>query len=657
MSAIAKYLRFLVAFVLLWLLLWVPARATTTPERTALTTELLQERLESPVQSDGMEMIDLRQLAIDLTSENLEFRDRFYQQLQTRLNRSKQPLGLNFSESLIQGEFDASQLGLQTALSQASLPPLLTAAEQEQLQQDERFLEEPSEKTPSVTVFRGPLKVENTRFTGTVDFTNTFFLQRIEASGVTFIQEANWSNARFGRKVELTGATFGRDVDFSSTVFFANADFSQVQFRGIANFTGTTFHGEVKFSQADFAQVANLTRIQWRDKVDFSQVSWHDRALLNKSRFAESVLFSEATFEKSTTFRESQFQQPVLLRDASLLDQVDFSSIRLTPNAYLDVAGLTFDSDQAKIFGDTGQIGRALSVPILEGNEDVLRNLVRIFRQQEQIPDANQIEYTRERLRREQLRRRFMGNFLANLSPQDLLNRLFEWVKDFLNWVVLGLLLLLSRYGTSFGLVVGVGTFVIAYFGLLFWLVDRWRRRVPKPILPTYGETVYMTASFAALSFGGIVAIFRSSEQPWLTLLCLAGVLGPVPSVLLWRLYRRGRYHDLLNTTYFVEDGGPRQLRVLIGRLPVIPRFAFFRDRYMPILWDRHWSWLNYYDFSLNNLLKFGFNDIRLRDEHLPGIITTLVWYQWSLGILYIALLFWTLSRTIPGLNLLIYLK
>jgi uncharacterized protein YjbI with pentapeptide repeats len=656
-SAIAKYLRFLVAFVLLWLLLWVPARATTTPERTALTTELLQERLESPVQSDGMEMIDLRQLAIDLTSENLEFRDRFYQQLQTRLNRSKQPLGLNFSESLIQGEFDASQLGLQTALSQASLPPLLTAAEQEQLQQDERFLEEPSEKTPSVTVFRGPLKVENTRFTGTVDFTNTFFLQRIEASGVTFIQEANWSNARFGRKVELTGATFGRDVDFSSTVFFANADFSQVQFRGIANFTGTTFHGEVKFSQADFAQVANLTRIQWRDKVDFSQVSWHDRALLNKSRFAESVLFSEATFEKSTTFRESQFQQPVLLRDASLLDQVDFSSIRLTPNAYLDVAGLTFDSDQAKIFGDTGQIGRALSVPILEGNEDVLRNLVRIFRQQEQIPDANQIEYTRERLRREQLRRRFMGNFLANLSPQDLLNRLFEWVKDFLNWVVLGLLLLLSRYGTSFGLVVGVGTFVIAYFGLLFWLVDRWRRRVPKPILPTYGETVYMTASFAALSFGGIVAIFRSSEQPWLTLLCLAGVLGPVPSVLLWRLYRRGRYHDLLNTTYFVEDGGPRQLRVLIGRLPVIPRFAFFRDRYMPILWDRHWSWLNYYDFSLNNLLKFGFNDIRLRDEHLPGIITTLVWYQWSLGILYIALLFWTLSRTIPGLNLLIYLK
>jgi hypothetical protein len=84
---------------------------------------------------------------------------------------------------------------------------------------------------------------------------------------------------------------------------------------------------------------------------------------------------------------------------------------------------------------------------------------------------------------------------------------------------------------------------------------------------------------------------------------------------------------------------------------------AEFRDHYMPILWDRRWNWLNYYDFSLNNLLKLGFNDIRLRDKHLPGIISALVWYQWSLGILYIALLFWTLSRTIPGFNLIIYLK
>jgi hypothetical protein len=70
----------------------------------------------------------------------------------------------------------------------------------------------------------------------------------------------------------------------------------------------------------------------------------------------------------------------------------------------------------------------------------------------------------------------------------------------------------------------------------------------------------------------------------------------------------------------------------------------------MPILWNRRWNWLNYYDFSLTTSSKLAQRH-RLRDEHLPGIITTLVWYQWSLGILYIALLLWTLSRTIPGLN------
>jgi hypothetical protein len=31
----------------------------------------------------------------------------------------------------------------------------------------------------------------------------------------------------------------------------------------------------------------------------------------------------------------------------------------------------------------------------------------------------------------------------------------------------------------------------------------------------------------------------------------------------------------------------------------------------------RRWNWLNYYDFSLNNFLRLGFNDIRLRDEQL----------------------------------------
>ena len=130
---------------------------------------------------------------------------------------------------------------------------------------------------------------------------------------------------------------------------------------------------------------------------------------MSKSLFAHSLILTDVTLEKSTTFRESQFQEPVLLRGVSLLDQVDFSNARFAPDAYLDVAGLTFDSDQAKIFGDAGQIGRVLHIPILQGNEDVLRNLVRNFREQEQIADANRLEYTTQRLRREQLASRIGG--------------------------------------------------------------------------------------------------------------------------------------------------------------------------------------------------------------------------------------------------------
>jgi hypothetical protein len=650
-QAISYVQKLLVGAIAFLLLLLLPAPTwAATPARVPLTLELLQERINSPIPSEGVYTIDLRRLIIDLKRENSEFRDQFYQQLQNQLNRSKKPLGLDLSESLIQGEFTISKLGLSTPLSKAALSPLLTPSEQEQLQRDVRFLSEAIQPISSITVFRGPLKAQRSHFTGAVNFANTFFLHRVEASDATFTQEANWSNTRFGRLADFSNAIFSQNANFSSSSFFGNAKFSNALFRGATNFTGITFYGDANFTHAEFEQLANFSRIEWLKAVDFSQVYWRDRLLMSKSRFTQSLLLADATFEKSTTFRESQFEQPVLLRGVSLLDQIDFSSAQFAEGVYLDVTGLTFDSNQAKLFGDEGQIGRILYVSRLNDNEDVLRNLVRNFREQEQIADANQLEYTTERLRREQLHHRLTASNLNTISP-------VSWVKDALSWVGLGLLLLLSKYGTSFGLVFSVGMIAIACFGLLFWLIDRWRRRYPQPILPTYLETTYMIGSFAVVTFGGVVAIFRTSDRPWLTLLCLGGILLPVPLMLLVRLYQQGRYHDLIDVTYFVEDASMRQLRLLIGRLPIRPRFEFFRDRYMPILWDRRWNWLNYYDFSLNNLLKLGFNDIRLRDEHLPGIITALVWYQWSLGILYIALLLWTLSRTIPGLNLLIYLK
>jgi hypothetical protein len=442
-------------------------------------------------------------------------------------------------------------------------------------------------------------------------------------------------------------------------------------------------------------------------KVDFSNVTFNNQVNFNKVDFHEALLMKDTIFKQALIFREAEFNQFVDLQGASILNQADFSDVKFAETAFLNVAGLVFNSNQAKILGNVGEIGKKLIVPTLQGNQNILRNLSQNFRLQQQVSDANQLEYTKQRLRLIELSHRLVAvnintasiNRLINLGfsetqaieiskyrqiqhfrnisellilpdvDLEIYNKLSDkiiatepmvlsgWIVKFLSWLLLSLLLLISGYGTNFWLVFGVGGVVISCFGVLFWLVDRYRRLSPVPIVPRYYESLCILSSFVCLISASVLAIFRNSGSPWLTLLCVLLIIVPIPAILVWQLYQQGRYHDLMDISYFREDGTLRQLRLLIGRLPVIPRNPSFRERYMPLLWDKRWNWLNYYDFSLNNWVRLGFNDIRLRDEHLPGIISALAWYQWSLGLLYIVLAGWTLSRTIPGLNLLIYLK
>lgn len=647
---INKWLKLTIISWAFVLILFFTFSALAVSEKVILTLPILQERLNAPILSEGVSTIDLRNLIVDLTNDNSVFREQFYQLLQERINRSKQPLGLDFTESLIQGEFIASRLGLLTPLSQAALPQLFTSIEQEELKQDKRFLSEPGEQITSVRVIRGPLILNRAIFTEKIDFAKTIFLQRLEAIETTFERESNWFESRFGRTIDFSRALFKQEVNFSNSIVFGGAKFRQSRFLEVANFIGSHFQSEASFSRSEFAKLANFTQSQFFKNVDFNQVNWRDRVLFSKSHFWQSLSLINSTFEKSVAFRTTHFEGIINLQETKILGQVDFSNALFSPDTYLNVASIALDSEQAKILGDTGAIGRVISLPKLEGNETVIRNLIRNFRNLEQIPDANQIEYTKQRLRLKQISDR-----LLDISFEKLIK--LDWLDDVIHWLFLSLLILLSNYGTNFSLVFGVGIIAIAYFGFLFWFIDRWRRRIPDPILPNRYDTICMSTSVISLTVIGVTNILKSSEQASITIIYLALLLFPIPLGLVTRLYRKGRYHDLMDTSYLVEDSSMRQLRLLIVRLPVIPEFPFFRDRYVPIHWERRWNWLNYYDFSFNNFIKLGFNDIRLRDLHLPGTITALVWYQWSLGILYIALLLWTLSRTIPGLNLLIYLK
>ncbi|MBD2511033.1 pentapeptide repeat-containing protein [Nostoc muscorum FACHB-395] len=705
--------------VLLLLLPLPTSAAQTQPERTPLTLELLQERLRTPTLREGNLTVDLQKMVIDLRPENASFRDAFYQLLRKELGTK--PLGLDLSYALILGDFVGSDLGLRTSLYAQAIAPIFTATEKEELarlrficleslanSKDCRSLLG-TEPTPSseIAVFRGVLKLVQTRFNGEMKFSHTFFLQSVDAQGATFLQSTNWAETRFGRPVSFSGTKFKQPSNFQGSIFFEKANFKQTQFQEFADFQGSIFEKIANFNQASFKQLAKFSSVKWQENADFSDVRFANQAQFTKANFNQFLFLTDATFEQALIFREVEFNQSVNLQGASILNQADFSDARFSPEACLSVPGLTFNSNQAKILGNPGQIGKMFCIPTLQGNQNILRNLGQNFRQQQQVADANELEYTKQQLRLVEMSRRLTATNINSASVASLIKLGFSatqaaaiaqrrliksfrnsselltladiglekytqlsdrlivgeslsiggWLLQAWSWLGLSVLLLLSGYGTNFWLVFGVGGVAIAYFGLLFWLVDRYRRLHPVPIIPTSYETIAILISFSVLEFLSLLAIFRNAQQPWLTLGCLFIILVPVPLALLIRLYQQGRYHDLMNVSYFTEDGTFRQLRLLIGRLPVIPRNQTFRERYMPLLSDRRWNWLNYYDFSLNNLVKLGFNDIRLRDEHLPGIISALAWYEWSLGVIYITLVLWTLSRTIPGLNLLIYLK
>ncbi|EAZ92710.1 pentapeptide repeat-containing protein [Crocosphaera chwakensis] len=639
-----------ILFILIFLLIAHPSPILADLERSALTPELLQQRIKSPQLQEGILTLDLTYLEIDLTADNNEFKEEFYRQLQNFLTHSDKAIGLDFSHSLIKGDLISSRLGMSTVLSPEILPKNLTQTERKIIESDPQFSAQSLEHMSSVILFRGSLQFNESTITGNVDFANSLILQKIEAKQAKFTKEINFNNADFGRKVDFSKSVFKQNANFNGSQFQEPVKFNQVQFLGESSFNYSQFKQSADFSEVVFNKVVNFSHTSWLDSSKFITLNCRDRILFSNSIFSGSLNLSNSTFEKSIVFRNSYFRNMINLKNVKLLGIMDFSNAEFLKEKAINIAGFAFDSDTAKVLGNTGEIAEFMYLNSIEGNETVLRNFIQNFRDSEQIPDANQLEYKKQKLTKQQL-----SENIIRTPYQDYWR--LSFIQKIGHWLLLNVLLLLSQYGTNFSLLLGVGLISIGYFGVLFWFIDRWRRRLPTPILPNLYDIICMVSSGSSLLVIGTIEIFNSAEYPFITLLCLSLILIPLPLSLVTLMYERGRYHDLMESSYFLLDGGLRQLQLLIVRLPIIPEFHFFRDRFTPLMWERRWNWLNYYDFSLNNFLKLGFNDIRLRDQHLPGLISTLVWYQWTLGILYIALLFWTLSRTIPGLNLLIYLK
>lgn len=641
---------FRVAIVVLGLLFWLSLPYSVnaqTEQRSYLTLEILQDKVSNLVQAEGKEKIDLSNFIIDISNSDNEFNQQFYQEINNTISRASNPIEIDLSNSIVQGNFKLNQLGIYSAVGEGALNSLFTPAEQKQIHQYYPVNSNLSQDIPRVNIFRGGVNFTNTIFTDEVEGNNSLFLEPVIATSVKFQNIVKLDRNIFGKEVDFSNSIFEQGVNVSHSHFFSIAKFKKVNLKAISDFSYSQFEGLTEFNKSLFEQVANFSRTVFIQSANFSNVIFSDRLIFAKSKFLESLVLINTTFEKTVTFRDIYINGIINLQDSHLLDRLDFSNGFFTSKARINTSGLAFDSAEAKIIGEQG-IGKFIDVNRLESNETVLRNLIRNFRNSEQISDANYLEYKREQLRAKQISDR-----LFKTSWQ----KVFTWgcISLIPQWLMLNLLLILGDYGTNINLIFTIGIIIISFFSFLFWLIDRYRPNISKPVIPNRYETVVMSSSYLSFTILEVINILLTTDRPFLTLLGIAIILLPIPILFTILIYKKGRYHRLLNTTYFVEDGSFREFRLLIGRLPIMPRFPFYRDRYQPILWNRKWNWLNYYDFSLNNIFKLGFNDIRLRDEHLPGLISTLVWYQWCLGVFYIILLLWTLSRTIPGLNLLIY--
>ena len=525
-----------------------PLQANAQAEvRNYLTIEILESKTHNLTQQEGRDTIDLSNLIIDLANTDSEFSQSFYQEIDNAVSRAGSPIGLNFNNSIVQGDFKLKQLGIASAVGEGALSTLFTPLEQEKINRYYPIETDIALHAPRVNIFRGSLYFDRTVFTGKIDGSDSLYLQSITANASTFQENSNFSQATFAKKIDFSSATFHQNANFIKSHFFSTAKFNSAEFQKIIDFNNAQFETLAEFKQTLFLELADFTRSVFIDTVDLSQSIFRDRLIFAKSKFLNSLLLVNTSFEKTVTLRDIYLNSLIDLQDAHLLNRLDFSNAFFTPQASINVSGLAFDATESKILGQPGIIGKYLQINRLQGNETVFRNLIRNFRSLEQITDANNLEYEQK-----QLQEREISDRLTKTSWRKVLT--WGWINLVPQWLILNLLLLLGNYGTSISLIFSIGIITITFFSFLFWLIDRYRPHISQPIIPRGGEAIVMSISYMTFNILSIINIFIATEEFWLTMSAIAIFLLPIPIIITSLIYQRGRYHKLLDRSYFVEN-------------------------------------------------------------------------------------------------------
>jgi len=181
---------------------------------------------------------------------------------------------------------------------------------------------------------------------------------------------------------------------------------------------------------------------------------------------------------------------------------------------------------------------RDMEIDLQSGNQEFSDNFYRLLRDELQKNGTKPVGLD---LSNSIIEGDFIGSDLGLRTPLDektfthLASRFVvtetltpgKWLLQIWQCLGLCLLLLLSGNGTNFYLVFGVGIIAIATFSVIFWLVDRFRRVHPNQIIPTLYETISILGSFFISILFGLIAIFRNTLQPLLTLACLIIIIVP----------------------------------------------------------------------------------------------------------------------------------
>jgi hypothetical protein len=226
---------------------------------------------------------------------------------------------------VIRGDLDLQALSLREPLYGEALFPLLTEAEQAQLQRDRRRLSQLSQLSRSLLlqpqpaaqalfIFRGGLNLAQTRVDGGVNGADIFFLGPVTAPGAQFTQALQFTESRFSQPLTLTASQFLGPVRFRSSLFFERVRLGQTRFSAAVTFQGSEFRGTAGFAQTQFAAEAAFNRVRFRGNADFAKTTWQGNSTFARSTFGKDLFLTETRVEAPLSFRQARFSQLVNLR-------------------------------------------------------------------------------------------------------------------------------------------------------------------------------------------------------------------------------------------------------------------------------------------------------------------------------------------------------